>query len=66
MKIAQIITIPKIITGRDELVVLPRKVFERLMKKQVKESDVLQWSAEAKKLKKEGKLSVLHSLKDLR
>lgn len=63
---AHIITIPKIITGKDELVILPRKIFERLVKKTVKESDVLEWSNEAKKLRKEGKLSVLRSLKDLR
>jgi hypothetical protein len=66
-----IVTIPKNITGNEELVVLPRREFERIldMKKnngKVTERAILQWSLEAKKMKKEKKLPVLHSLRDLR
>jgi len=66
MKISPFI-IPKSITGREDLVVLPRKEFEHLMQKDaVSERDILLWSKESKKLKKSGKLQKLQSLKDLR
>ncbi|OGF70176.1 hypothetical protein A3H65_02375 [Candidatus Giovannonibacteria bacterium RIFCSPLOWO2_02_FULL_45_14] len=60
------ITIPKRITGNEELVILPRKVLDGLISRQVAEKDVLRWSREARKMKKEGKLSALRSLRDLR
>jgi len=67
------ITIPKKITEIGELVILPRKEFEKLVKQKggqkkekVTEADVLRWSAEAKKLKKAGKLPLLRSLKEFR
>lgn len=60
------ITIPKTITGREELVILPRKVLEYLVARRVSEADILRWSREAQKLKKEGRLPLLRSLKDLR
>lgn len=64
MKISPFI-IPKNITGNEDLVVLPRKEFEQLMRKDaISEHDVLKWSKEAKKLKKENKLQKLRSLKD--
>lgn len=61
-------TIPKSITGSEELVVLPLKEFERLLSENTKmsENDVLKWSREAKKIKKAGKLPILRSLKSLR
>lgn len=78
MKMADVITIPKRITGREELVVLSRKEYERLMgvekkgkvgeenKEIVTEEDVLRWSREARRLKKQGKLPLLRSLKEFR
>lgn len=60
------VTIPKNITGSEELVVLPRKVLDSLLMRRVSEQDVLRWSREAKKMKKAGKLPVLHSLSGLR
>jgi len=63
-----ILTIPKSVTGREELVILPRKEFEQLLKAKdgINEENVLKWSTEAKQLKKSRKLSVLKSLKSLR
>ena len=68
------ITIPKKISGKDNLIAIPRKEYELLLdalealreKKQPTEKDILYWSKEARRLKKEGKLSVLRSLKDFR
>ena len=68
------ITIPKKISGKDNLIEIPRKEYELLLdtlkilkeRKQSTEKDILYWSKEAKRLKKEGKLSVLRSLKDFR
>lgn len=61
------ITIPKSITGREELVVMPRKEFENLVRGQsVTEEYALRWLEEAKALKKRGKLPLLKSLRDLR
>ncbi len=63
-----ILTIPKSITGREELVILPRKELDKLLQERdsVNEENILRWSVEAKKLKKIGKLPVLRSLKSLR
>lgn len=67
-----IVTIPKQMTGREELVVLPRKEFERLTqlnvheRETVTEDDVLRWSREARALHKKGKLPLLRSLKEFR
>ncbi len=69
MKTQTLITIPKNITKMGELVVLPRKEFEKLLKVRIEASEeqkLLQLSREAKNLKKEGRLSVLRSLRDLR
>ena len=68
---AKIITIPKSIAHNEDLVVLPRSMYENFLKKvasekTVTEKDVLRWSKEAKRLKKVGKLPILRSLKDLR
>lgn len=65
MKTQILTTIPENIAKMGELVVLPRKEFERLIGKG-KEQEILRLSREAKNLKKEGKLPVLNSLKDLR
>lgn len=65
---ASVVTIPKQMTGREELVVLPRKEFERLSKLDVHEKeivtedDVLRWSREARALQKKGKLPLFESL----
>lgn len=60
------ITIPKALTGRDELVVLPRKVFEQLVFSHPTTIEVLRLSREAKKMKRLGTLPILRSLKELR
>ncbi len=64
------VTIPKNITKGEELVVIPRREYEKFLAFVVKhetvgEADILRWSKEAKKLYKIGKLPTLHSLKDL-
>ncbi len=59
-------TIPKKITGREELVVLPRSIFDRLISVNIRKEEALRWSREAKELKSKGKLPVLKSLRDLR
>lgn len=66
MKTATYATIPKSVTGREELVVLPRSELERLLKGMVTQGMILRWSREAKRLKKAGKLPFLRSLKELR
>lgn len=66
MKIQSVFTIPRTITGRDELIVMSRKEFERLISRQVIEEEILRLSREAKALKKSGKLPLLKSLKNLR
>lgn len=60
------ISTPKSVTGSEELVVISRKIFERLVSGIVSEENILRWSREAKRLKKAGKLPVLRSLKELR
>ena len=64
-----VFTIPRQVTGFEELVVLPRREYERLAKlndMNVRLKDVERWSLEARQLKKAGKLPILRSLKDLR
>lgn len=70
------ISIPKKITKGEELVIIPRKEYEKYLEKylelkgkkgkQITKEDVLRWSQEAKKLKKAGKLPILRSLNGLR
>jgi len=65
-------TIPKKITLGEDLVVLPRREYEEIVrrardeKEEVTEDDVLRWSKEARELKKKGKLPILRSLRGLR
>lgn len=67
MRNTAFITIPRTLTGREELVVLPRRVLVEIMsKKTAGVEEILRLSREAKKLKKENKLPLLRSLKDLR
>lgn len=66
MSTQNFVTIPRRITGNEELVILPRKVLDGLISRQVSEKDILRWSREAKKMKRAGKLPVLNSLRDLR
>ncbi len=69
MKTQTLVTIPKSISKMGELVVLPRKEFEKLLEgriEELEEQKLLRLSREAKNLKKEGRLSVLRSLRDLR
>jgi len=65
-RMQRVVTIPKTVTGREELVVLPRSLLERLISRQVTATDVLKRSREAKKLKRGGRLPVLRSLRALR
>lgn len=66
------ITIPKEMMRKDDdLVLIPRREYEaflRITRSEglVTEKDVLRWSREAKQLKKERKLPLLRSLRDLR
>ena len=68
------ITISQKTAKNKDLIAIPRKEYEILLGafKILKErgrttsNDISRWSKEAKKLKKEGKLPVLRSLKDLR
>ena len=57
----KIISIPKELSKEGELVVIPKKEYESLLKGQkVTADDVLRWTAEAKFLFKKGKLSKLN------
>jgi hypothetical protein len=64
---------PKTAKNKD-LIAIPRKEYEILLgafrilkeKGRVTSDDVLRWAKETKKLKKEGRLPILRSLKDLR
>ncbi|MBI2446650.1 MAG: hypothetical protein HYV51_02390 [Parcubacteria group bacterium] len=69
MKTQTLVTIPNSIAKMGELVVLPRKEFEKIIKgriEELEEQKLLFLSREAKNLKKEGRLPVLRSLRDLR
>lgn len=63
-----ILTIPKRITGSEELVILPKKELEKILSRasDVREEDILRWSSEAKRWKKTGQLPVLRGLKFLK
>lgn len=58
---SKIISIPKELSKQGELVVIPKKEYENLLKSQkVTTDDVLRWTAEAKILFKKGKLPKLN------
>lgn len=58
---SKIISIPKELSREGELVVIPKKEYDNLLKKQkVTPDDVLRWTAEAKILLKKGKLPELN------
>jgi len=66
-------TIPKKVTKGEELIVIPRREYEKFLSfalaegsVAVTEADVLRWSREAKRLRRAGKLPILRSLRDLR
>lgn len=64
------IAIPKTITKGEELVIIPRREYDRFLaiisgNEEIKGDDVLRWSREAKRLKRAGKLPLLNSLKNL-
>ena len=65
-----VITIPKELVKEKELVLIPKKKYEELLRvqkrKEVTEKDILFWAKEARVLKKAGKLSKLRSLADLK
>jgi len=57
----KIISIPKELSKEGELVVIPKKEYENLLRKQkVTADDVLRWTEEAKFLFKKGKLPKLN------
>lgn len=67
------LTIPKKVTKGEDLVIIPRREYEKFLAladgkigQRVGQSDLLRWSKEAKKLRRAGKLPILHSFKDLR
>jgi protein involved in polysaccharide export with SLBB domain len=62
----QIITIPRNLAREGDLVLIPRKKYEELLKiRKVTEEDVLRWAKEAKFLKKNNKLPKLKFWVDL-
>jgi hypothetical protein len=64
-----IITLPKKLIKERDLVIIPKREYEKLLKafKVLKNQEtILNLAKEARKLKKKGKLPVLKSLKDLR
>lgn len=63
----QTITISKDLIKERELILIPRKRYEELLKCQkVTEEDVIRWAKEARFLKKIGKLPRLESWTDLK
>ena len=65
------ITIPRTLTRKGDLVVVPRKEYERMLslaaqRSSVTAADILRWSKESKQLKRIGRLPLLRSLADLR
>jgi len=69
MNASTILTIPKAITGDEELIVMPKREFKEIWEqaaKSMREDEILKWSREAKSMKRFGKLPVLRSLKFLR
>lgn len=67
---AAVITIPKELIKEKELVLIPRKKYEELLRAQkgekVAEGDILRWAKEARMLKKIGRLPRLRSLAELK
>jgi hypothetical protein len=64
-----VITLPKKLIKEKDLVIIPKKEYEKLLKafKILKNQEtILNLAKEAKRLKKKGKLPILKSLKDLR
>ncbi len=68
-----VITIPRELSQKGDLILIPRKEYEELLrfqpddkKERITEKDVLRWAKEAQKLADRNKLPVLHSLKELR
>ena len=58
----RVITIPKELVKEGDLIVIPRKKYEKLLEGQkITEEDVLRWASEAKRLKKIGRLPKLKS-----
>ena len=56
------ITIPKAITGKEDLVIIPKKELDKLIARArgaVTEKDVLRWSRKARAMRRAGKLSKL-------
>lgn len=61
----EIITIPRKIAREGELILMPRKSYEKLLENQkITEEDVLRWTKEARVLKKIGRLPKLKSWAD--
>ena len=59
----KVITIPKDLAKEGELILIPRKKYEKLLESQkVTEEDVLRWAKESRILKKAGKLPKIESL----
>ncbi len=57
----KIISIPKELSCQGELVVIPKREYENLLKKQkVTADDILRWTDEAKFILKKGKLPKLN------
>lgn len=69
MNMSSILTIPKTITGDEELVIMPKRKFEEILEKASKKlstGDILSWSREARALKRVNRLPTLRSFKALR
>jgi len=67
-----VISIPKELSERGDLILIPREEYEELLllrprerKEKVTENDVLRWVKEATILKRAGRLPMLKSLVDL-
>lgn len=68
-----VITIPRELSKKGDLILIPREEYEELLRsrlyeksKKITEKDVLRWVKEAKKLADQNKLPVLRSLRELR
>lgn len=63
----KVITIPRDLAKEGELILIPRKQYEKLLESQkVTEEDVLRWAKEVRILKKTGKLPKIESLAGLK
>lgn len=57
----KVITIPQKLAKKGELVIIPKKEYEKLLKKQkITTEDVLRWTREAKSLLRNGRLPKLN------